>query len=370
MAGVGANPGRRTRILLVDDFEDERSALRAVLQTAGFEVAEAASGAEGLLRAAESPDLIILDVNLPDIDAFEVCHRLKSTPATATIPVLHVAAAHPRAHDRVRGLAAHPGPHDRVRGLENGADAYLTQPVAHDELLATINALIRMRRAEAALRESEERYRRLMEAAVDGVCTLDGGGLITHANAQMAAMLGYDPGDLAGRPFADLVDPTAQAGLAQRLRDWQRGRRERRDLLFRRKDGGGVWAIVSAVPLAERADGAGALLVVTDVTDRLRTEKAQRQMAALRSVATLAAAASHEINNPLAVIQGHLEILATPGGASPEVSYRVARVLRAVNEIRDVVRRMSSITRLELADAPPDLPARLDLRKSAGGDRA
>jgi PAS domain S-box-containing protein len=356
MAGVDSNPGRRTRILLVDDFEDGRSALRTVLQRAGFEVAEAASGAEGLLRAAESPDLIILDVTLPDIDGFEVCHRIKSTPATATIPVMHLTAAYPRTHDR-------------VRGLENGADACLTQPVAPDELLATVNALIRMRRAEAALRESEERYRRLLEAAVDGVCTLDGSGAIAHANPQMAAMLGYDPGELGGRPLADFVDPSAQAVLAQHVQNWQRGRRERRDVLFRRKDGVGVWAIVSAVPLAERAAGAGVLLVVTDVTDRLRAEKAQRQMAALRSVASLAAAASHEINNPLAVIQGHLEILATPGGVSPEVSYRVGRVLRAVNEIRDVIRRMSSITRLELAEALPDLPARLDLRKS-GGERA
>jgi two-component system cell cycle sensor histidine kinase/response regulator CckA len=133
-------------ILLVDDAEKVRHVTRRILQGAGFAVREAATGTEGLRLAAERPDLIILDVRLPDLDGFQVCRRLKTDPVTTAIPVLHLSGVY-------RGV------HDRVRGLETGADGYLTKPFEAAELVATVNALLRLRRAESALRESEARRR-------------------------------------------------------------------------------------------------------------------------------------------------------------------------------------------------------------------
>jgi serine phosphatase RsbU (regulator of sigma subunit)/DNA-binding response OmpR family regulator len=131
--------GREPTVLVVDDSPENRYTVRRTLTRAGFVVFEAETGAEGLERALDDPDVIILDVNLPDIDGFEVCRRLRNDPRIAHIPVVHLSQS------RV-------GDASRVFGLESGADAYLTDPVAPAVLVATTNALLRMRRAEDALR--------------------------------------------------------------------------------------------------------------------------------------------------------------------------------------------------------------------------
>jgi two-component system, sensor histidine kinase len=122
-------------IAVIDDFQDGRDLMAAILRREGFVVKEGATGQEALALAAEQPALMILDVNLPDIDGFAVCRQIKSDPRTANIGVLQVSAAF-----RNTG--------DRVRGLEGGADAYLALPVESEELLATVRALLRVRQAE------------------------------------------------------------------------------------------------------------------------------------------------------------------------------------------------------------------------------
>jgi DNA-binding response OmpR family regulator len=126
-------------ILTVDDNDALRYTLSRALRSGGYKVTEARSGAEALQLADQMPDLITLDLNLPDIDGFEVCRRLKSNPQTAHIPILHISATFV-------------DPEHRVRGLEGGADAYLAEPISGDELLATVGALLRMKQAEREAR--------------------------------------------------------------------------------------------------------------------------------------------------------------------------------------------------------------------------
>ena len=87
---------RPASILFVDDDPANRLAFSTVLRARGFTTREAATGGDALRLAAERPDLIILDVNLPDIDGFEVCRRIKAHPATSSIPVLHMSAVYVR----------------------------------------------------------------------------------------------------------------------------------------------------------------------------------------------------------------------------------------------------------------------------------
>jgi DNA-binding response OmpR family regulator len=122
-------------IVVVDDYPDGRELTATVLRQEGFVVKEAATGEEALALAHEQPALMVLDVNLPDIDGFTVCRRLKSDPRTAGISVLQVSAAFRKSGDR-------------VRGLDGGADAYLALPVEREELVATVRALLRIRYVE------------------------------------------------------------------------------------------------------------------------------------------------------------------------------------------------------------------------------
>jgi two-component system, OmpR family, response regulator len=121
------------RLLLVDDEENLRSMLEAALRHSGFEVASAATGREAIDAVPEArPDLIVLDVMLPDLDGFEVCRRLRSDGSRT--PVLF--------------LTARDGTDDKVRGLTLGGDDYLVKPFSLEELVARIQAVLR--RAGAA----------------------------------------------------------------------------------------------------------------------------------------------------------------------------------------------------------------------------
>lgn len=131
----------RSSVLVVDDNAAGRYVTVHVLRSGDHTVAEAATGAEALEKAASlQPDLIVLDVNLPDISGFEVARTLRQNPALGAVPILMVSAA------RVADT-------DRVLGLEGGADAYLTHPIDPAVLLATTRALLRVRFAEAELRQ-------------------------------------------------------------------------------------------------------------------------------------------------------------------------------------------------------------------------
>jgi len=131
-------------ILSVDDNDAIRYSFTRYLREGGYRVIEARTGEEALEMARHDPALITLDINLPDIDGYEICRRLKENPETRDIPVLHISASFVEAPDR-------------ARGLEGGADAYLAEPVDRMELLATVKALLRMRQAQReARREAAE----------------------------------------------------------------------------------------------------------------------------------------------------------------------------------------------------------------------
>ncbi len=116
------------RVLIVDDDRGLRDALRRALMLAGYEVDLAGNGQEGLTRiAAGSPDVIVLDLGLPDVDGLEVCRRLRV--AGNRVPVLMLTA---------RDAVA-----DRIDGLDAGADDYLVKPFDVGELEARLRALLR-----------------------------------------------------------------------------------------------------------------------------------------------------------------------------------------------------------------------------------
>lgn len=125
----------REMILVVDDTEETRYLVARTLKVAGYRVIEASTGKEALEKVQQKPDLITLDIKLPDLNGVEVCRMIKAKPESASIPVLHTSATY------VQGK-------DQAYGLESGADGYITHPVEDIVLVATIKALLRARKAE------------------------------------------------------------------------------------------------------------------------------------------------------------------------------------------------------------------------------
>lgn len=131
----------KQRILVVDDEADTVELVSFNLRNAGFDTSHAEDGAEALKKAkAAAPDLIILDVMLPEVDGLEVCKLLRRDPATARIPVLM--------------LTAKAGEIDRVLGLELGANDYLTKPFSPRELVLRVKNLLQRDEAKTASPES------------------------------------------------------------------------------------------------------------------------------------------------------------------------------------------------------------------------
>ena len=120
-------------ILVVDDNASKRYVTVRMLRAAGFNISEAINGQQALEMAGDA-DAVVLDVNLPDIDGFEVCRRLRARETTSHLPVIHLSATF--VDDS-----------DRVHGLNIGADGYLTHPIEPHVLVATVRAFVRARSA-------------------------------------------------------------------------------------------------------------------------------------------------------------------------------------------------------------------------------
>ncbi len=186
-------------ILLVDDDEPKRYSLGRTLRRAGYMVVEACTGTEGIRMAASRPDLIVLDVKLPDIDGFEVCRRIKSDPGTRDIPVLHVSGTFVDIEDK-------------IQGLESGADGYLTSVAEPLELVATVRSLLRARRAEDAAQLSARQWQTTFDTISDGVMLLDGEGKVVQVNRTLERLLSRPWNDLVGQDIPSLLgDPEESA---------------------------------------------------------------------------------------------------------------------------------------------------------------
>lgn len=135
-----------TKILAIDDRLDNLVTIEAVLKSylQGCSVVTALSGKDGLEKARkEYPDVIVLDVYMPEMDGYEVCAELKKNPDTAYIPVLLLTAVHTDTESR-------------IQGLETGADAFLTKPIDESELIAQIKVLLRIKYSEDTLRRERD----------------------------------------------------------------------------------------------------------------------------------------------------------------------------------------------------------------------
>lgn len=148
------------RILVVDDNPATLYSTSRVLRSAGWETVEAPTGFDAIEKAKNSVDLVVLDVNLPDINGFEVCRKIRQLEGGDRIPIIHLSATFV-------------GDRDKVQGFEGGADGYLTHPIEPPVLIATVKAFLRTHDAEQdrqrllvserAAREEAERANRFKD---------------------------------------------------------------------------------------------------------------------------------------------------------------------------------------------------------------
>lgn len=336
-------------ILVVDDEDANRYVISRHLRNAGYKVLEAADGREALAQVGNLPDLVILDVKLPDINGREVCRLIKSSPETQNIIVVHASAAFVAAEDR-------------ILGLECGADGYLTYPLNPSELVANIRALLRIRDAEARAQVAARQLETTFRAINDGVCLLDADGKILRCNPALASLIGRPEKDLAGQPFYEVVrqslglddlPPLSQAAF--------QGARRAMELCS-----GDRWYRVAVDPVWDPFGKlTGAVHVITDITARKHLDaELQRQAEELsnanRAKDEFLAMLGHELRNPLAPILNAVAVLraqdsdeAVLSRSRDAIERQVHHMVRLVDDLLDV----SRITRgtIELRQGVMDL---------------
>jgi two-component system cell cycle sensor histidine kinase/response regulator CckA len=259
---------RPATVLVVDQSEPSQCAAARALAAAGFHVVEAASGAEALQKTLDGPELVVLDTRLPDMSGNELCRRIKADPATSAIPVVHLSTDFTSSAYRAQGLA-------------EGADAYLVHPFEQAELVALVNALLRMRDAEAArirerTSEVEGRYQMVFEHTPLPMWVIDLASLRYLAVNQAAiAKYGYTREEWLEMRVADLQVPDAVDAFLRTIEAKRKDPVIAHLCQHRRKDGSLL--DVEIVAHGFTFEGNAARLVIgKDVTAQRRADAAIR----------------------------------------------------------------------------------------------
>ncbi|HJR03246.1 MAG TPA: PAS domain S-box protein [Methylomirabilota bacterium] len=212
---------------------------------------------------------------------------------------------------------------------------------------------------------SPERYRELVEQSRGLICTHDLAGILLSVNRAAAERLGYAPDELVGRSLGDLLAPAVRHLFPEYLARIQHDVSDQGLMLVVTR--GGDERIWSYSNVRGREPGGADYVLghAHDITDIKRSDARAGEAEALRSVGQLALATAHEINNPLTVIIASLQLMVTRGQVPEPATAYVNRAIKSAEQIRDIVRNMSRITRLELSRQSPQLPAVLDLTKSS-----
>ncbi len=210
-----------------------------------------------------------------------------------------------------------------------------------------------------ALLESEQRYRTMFARNPAGMSLTLEDGRIVDCNDAFAHILGFErPAEVLAANIGDFyAQPKEREQLLERVK--AEGTAVNVELQFRRRDGRLIWILASVIrgSGSPRSDFEATLIDITE----------QKAADELRSIARLANAAAHEINNPLTLILGRLAMLRDDLSLKPETRERVGQMLAAAERIREIVIDMNRLTRVQLFEhAGRGLPEMIDIRKSAG----
>ncbi|KAI9131279.1 response regulator [Acaryochloris sp. CCMEE 5410] len=369
-------------ILIVDDNVDNLNVLAGMLAEQNYKVRRAINGSIALRAIKASiPDLILLDIVLPDMTGYDICTQLKQHPSTQDIPVIFISSLND-AEDKVKAFAV--GGVDyvskpfemaevcaRIRNqLEiqfakaeiESLNAELEQRVQERtaELTAvtvTLEKQIQERqKAEQALRHSESRFRAMIENASDLILLLDPQGIVHYSSPSVERNLGYLPTDLQGQSLVHLLHPQDQSNITQLLAEvLATPSKVAVPLEIRWQHQAGHWCTLEAMAqqFADTSGFSGIVVNARDITERQKMEAMQRALEQEQELSELKlrffSMASHEFRTPLSVILMAAQILGSSESQSLDSKHQrnIERIHTSAQYLEKMLADILDIARLE-----------------------
>ena len=293
----------KTKILIVDDEPLNLTTLEAFLAGEGYDLIFASNGFDACAKAqVERPDLVLLDVMMPEMDGFTVTRRIRSDPEIGRVPIMLITALD--------------DDHSRLEGLRAGADDFLTKPCRRDEIRARVRTVASLNRFRT-IAEQRERFEHLFELSPAAIVVVDAQGRVVAANAKADLHRSGDPVFAAfdaatAGTIRELVAETIQRSNAT-MREVRLGAAEAQRIFHVRG---------TAIPNGATRQ---AMLVFDDVTAEVKAREAIEQMNAELEVQvrartreleeanalllSYASFVSHDLRSPLTVVKGYLSMI-------------------------------------------------------------
>ena len=314
------------KVLVVDDNAAARDILVATLDVEGYTVFTAADGEE-CLRCAERelPDVILLDVMMPDESGYEVCSRLRAMPRIRETSVIMVTALTDR--------------ESRLAGFRAGADDFLTKPVDRLELKLRLRTQAQLSRFRGLL-EQRSHYEELSQLSPDAIMSIDYEGHVHFQNPAAVALLG----SLAGRPFAALFPPDWHADLSHAWREVQLAQRRglRMDATLYGSQGA-FPATISLGAVDVGPSGTLAIAVIRDLSERDALRSRLQRSQRLESIARVTSGIAHDFADSLLAIRGAIAQSLQRLDASHPARNPLVEASALIDDTTGLVRRVNQI---------------------------
>ncbi|MCF8091310.1 MAG: response regulator [Desulfotignum sp.] len=349
------------KILAIDDKMDNLVTLSALLKNLMPDclVITARSGMEGLEKARkESPDVILLDVQMPGMDGFETCRNLMSDKTTCRIPVIMLTA--------IRN-----DPLSRIKGLEVGANTFLAKPIDPYELVSQVKVGLRIKKAEDALRREKhsveaerERLISAIEQAGEMIIVTDTKGTIQYVNPAFERITGYCSHDVLGKNMRILKSGKQDPQFYENL--WatiSSGRVWKGHLENKRMDGTCYTEDATISPVFDtHGKIVNYVAVKRDITEQMELESQFLQAQKMESVGRLAGGVTHDFNNMLSVIIGNADLAMSKTTPDDPVYNHLKEIATAAGRSSDITRKLLAFARKQTIS-----PKTLDLNKTVEG---